>query len=343
VYNVAIIGAGNIGAKRARAVAKHPQSRVGIIASRTRSKAESLAAQYGAEVAPDWESVIARPDIDVVVVSTTNDMLCTIVCAAAANGKAVLCEKPLGRNRDEARQMVAAFENPRRLKVGFNYRFHPAIQKAKSLLQDKEIGKLIFLRARYGTGGRPGLENEWRAKKEIAGGGELLDQGVHICDLFRWFCEEEFCEYHAMIGNLFWQMENEDNAMALMRTQAGIMAQFHVSWTQWKNIFSVDIFGEDGYILLNGLGGNYGIETLTLAKRRPESGPPDQTHNEFAGEDLGWEKEWAHFIHCLSHDILPCGNAFDGLAATEMVHCLYTAASDHRTVHRSTAKVTLLT
>lgn len=335
MYNVAIIGAGNVGVKRARAVAKHSQSRVSVVMNRTRSKAEALAAQYDAEVVPDWESVVTRPEIDVVVVSTTNDALSDITCAAAANGKAVLCEKPLGRNRDEARKMVAAFENPRRLKVGFNYRFHPAIQKAKSLLQAKEIGKVIFLRARYGTGARPGLENEWRAKKEIAGGGELLDQGVHICDLFRWFSEEGFCEYNAMIGNLFWQMETEDNAMALMRSQTGIMAQFHVSWTQWKNIFSVDIFGQDGYILINGLGGHYGIETLTLAKRRPESGPPDQIHNEFAGEDLSWEAEWANFIDSLSRDALPIGNAFDGLAAMEMVHCLYTAASDHQTVRLS--------
>ena len=333
MYKVAIVGAGNIGAKRARAASSNPRSRVSIVASRTHSKAESLAAQYGAEVAVDWKTVVARPDIDIVVVSTTNDMLCTIACAAAANGKAVLCEKPLGRNRDEARKIVAAFENPQRLKVGFNYRFHPAIQKAKSLLQGNEIGRVLFLRARYGTGARPGLENEWRAKKQIAGGGELLDQGVHICDLFRWFSGEEFHEYHAMIGNLFWQMETEDNAMALMRSTSGILAQFHVSWTQWKNIFSLDIFGTDGYLLLNGLGGYYGVETLTVAKRRPESGPPDQTHLEFAGEDPSWNREWDHFIECLSTDKLPIGNAFDGLAAMEMVHHLYLAASDNSSVN----------
>lgn len=327
MYRVAIIGAGHIGAKRARAAAAHPLSRIGLVVNRTRSKGEALALQYGAEFVADWQSAVARPDIDVVIVSTTNDVLSSIVRAAADHGKAVLCEKPLGRNLDEARQMVAAFLNPARLKVGFNLRFHPAIQKAKSLLHDKAIGKVICLRARYGTGARPGLEKEWRAQREIAGGGELLDQGVHICDLFRWFSGEEFSEYHAVVGNLYWQMETEDNAMAIMRSSAGTMAQFHVSWTQWKNIFSVEIFGEDGYLLLNGIGGYYGPETLTYAKRRPESGPPDQTLFEFAGEDLSWEGEWDHFLNCLASDALPIGNAHDGLAAMEMVHHLYVAAS----------------
>lgn len=327
MYNVAIIGAGNIGTKRARAVAQHPLTRVRVVVSRTRAKAESLAGQYGAEVALDWESVVAHPDVNIVVVSTTNDMLCPIVCAAAANGKAVLCEKPLGRNLEEARTIVAAFKNPQLLKVGFNYRFHPAIQKAKALLQNGEIGNIIFLRARYGTGARPGLENEWRAKISIAGGGELLDQGIHICDLFRWFSEVEFSEFSAMVGNLFWKMETEDNAMAMMRSSTGVLAQFHVTWTQWKNIFSLDIFGQRGYILLNGLGGSYGTETLTLAYRRPESGPPDQVHYEFAGEDQSWEKEWTHFIDCLSQDCLPIGNAYDGLKSMEMIHWLYHAAS----------------
>lgn len=332
VHNVAIIGAGNIGAKRARAAARHADSRVGVVVNRTRAKAEQLASQYGAEAATEWETVVTRPDIDVVVVSTTNDALCPIVCAAAEGGKAVLCEKPLGRNRDEARRMVAAFTNPRRLKVGFNYRFHPAVERARALLRDGAVGDLLFMRARYGTGARPGLEQEWRARRAVAGGGELLDQGVHVCDLFRWFAEDHFGEYHAIISNLYWRMETEDNAMAMMRSERGVLAQFHVSWTQWKNIFSIDLFGRDGYILLNGLGGSYGMETLTLAKRRPESGPPDQTHQEFAGDDVSWDREWAHFLDCLAEDRLPVGNAFDGVAAMDMVHHLYAAAAAREVV-----------
>src|SRR5262249_22274859 len=136
----------------------------------------------------DWEPVIRRKDVDLVIVATTNNMLARITGAAVQQGKHVLVEKPAARRAEELRPLVgAARQADVVVKVGFNHRFHPALAKARAIFDAGELGRLMYLRARYGHGGRLGYDREWRADPAIAGGGELLDQGVHLIDLARWF------------------------------------------------------------------------------------------------------------------------------------------------------------
>jgi predicted dehydrogenase len=325
-FNVAIIGAGLIGHKRASALRKFDNCRLVAAADVNQNAAEKLTKEFGGEIEPNWRRVVERKDTDVVIVSTFNKFLTPISIAAAKNGKHILCEKPLGRNEKESREIIeAATHSAVLVKTGFNHRHHPAIATAKQLASNGKIGKLHFIRCRYGHGGRPNYEKEWRADSDLCGGGELLDQGVHVVDLFRWFVGD-FNEAFGYTPTYFWGMEVEDNAFALFRNKDQVVATMHTSWTQWKNLFSFEIFGSNGYLIIEGLGGSYGTETLKIGKRKPESGPPDEETLEFSGLDVSWEQEWREFISAIEDGREPLGNGWDGYQANRMLGAVYESA-----------------
>jgi predicted dehydrogenase len=318
-----IVGCGLIGSRRAQA-AQAAGDEIILTADIKPQAAQQVAAAVGAQWTEDWQAVTRHPDIEVVVVATVNKALLPVTVMALENGKHVLCEKPLGRNSQEAKIMVdVALSRQGILGVGFNHRFHPAIWRAHELAREGTIGPLLCIRAAYGHGGRPGYDQEWRGDPELAGGGELLDQGVHIVDLCRWFMGE-FTEVTGMLGTWFWQVAPlEDNGFSLLRTAAGQIATIHTSWTQWKNLFRFEVFGRDGYLLVEGLGGSYGMERLTLGVRRPESGPPNQEAWEFPGLDISWQAEWEEFKAAIAEQRQPLGNGYDGYQAARVIDAIY--------------------
>ncbi len=299
MLNVAIIGAGLIGRKRAEAIRAFGSCRVRAVADIDAKRAEALAAEFGARHTAVWENAVGGADIDACVVATFNSSLAGIAVKALQNKKHVLCEKPLGVTSAESLLMIdAAEQNNRILKTGFNHRHHPAMMLAKSFFDEGRIGGLCFLRCRYGHGGRPGYGNEWRADAEKSGGGELLDQGVHVLDLFRWFAGE-FTEVYGTTEKYFWGADVEDNAFAMLKTDAGVVATMHTSWTQWKNIFSFEVFGKDGFLIIDGLGGSYGKERLKLGIRNEKGGAPIEKVFEFNEPDSSWEEEWKEFLSAI--------------------------------------------
>jgi predicted dehydrogenase len=319
---VAIVGCGLIGHKRARSLGRC--GKLVAVADVWRERAEQLAAQWpGCEVAADWQSCVARPDVDAVIVSTVNSALAPVTLAAVQHGKHVLVEKPAARNPEELRPVLAAARTAGVVvKVGFNHRFHPALQKAHALVNAGGIGPLLFLRGRYGHGGRIGYDREWRADPEIAGGGEMLDQGTHLIDLSRWFLGD-FSEVSGHVATCFWDMPVEDNGFVSLRTPAGQTAWLHASCTEWKNLFSLEIYGRDGKLHIDGLGGSYGIERLAYYRMLPQMGPPETTIWEYPGEDLSWRGEMEQFHTCIAGAGLPCGGLEDALAALEVVSEVY--------------------
>jgi predicted dehydrogenase len=328
--SVGIIGAGLIGSKRAKAIAETGLGRLYSVADIDKKKAKTLAKTYGSHSTDDWKEVVNNRDVNLVIVSTVNKFLKPISIAALKAGKHVLCEKPLGRNAVESTAMVkAAQENDVLLKCGFNHRFHPAIQKAHKICREGSIGELTHARCVYGHGGRPGYDSEWRANKRLCGGGELLDQGVHVVDLFRYFLGD----FHFAIGmtpTLTWNMPVEDNGFALFISRSGIVAQMHTSWTQWKNRFLFEIFGKTGYCSIEGLGGSYGAETLSLGLRALKGGPPQEKIETFEKPDLSWNDEWRNF-YCAINDNQPLlGDGNDGLAANFMLGAVYKSGRTHK-------------
>src|SRR5580765_723933 len=213
---VGIVGCGLIGHKRAKALGEHT---LVATADVDLTKAAQLAALHpDCEPVPDWRSLVARSDIDAVIISTTNNSLALIAEAAVQAGKHVLIEKPAARNAKDLAPVVNRARNGHIVvKVGFNHRFHPAFLKARALVDEGAIGDLLYVRGRYGHGGRLGYDKEWRADPEIAGGGELLDQGVHLIDLTRWFLGD-IAEVRGHVETFFWKMPVEDNGFVFLRT-----------------------------------------------------------------------------------------------------------------------------
>ena len=275
MLRVGIVGCGLIGNKRAKVIMEDPESELCFSADSDPFCAGALIKEYGegkGVAYKDWKLMLDKEKIDAVVVATPNKFLKKITLWAAHRGIHVLCEKPLGRNAWESERMVTvAGENGVVLKTGFNHRHHPGIFRAHEMVEKDEVGPIYFIRCVYGHGGRPSYEKEWRTSKDVCGGGELLDQGVHVVDLFRWFMGD-FDEASGYIPTYFWDMEVEDNAFALFRTEKGQTASMHTSWTQWKNRFVFEVFGEAGYLIVDGLGGSYGVETLTVGKRPTVNG-----------------------------------------------------------------------
>ena len=292
--NFAVVGCGLIGHKRARSIAK--RHHLTVAADISLERASALAAQYpGAEATADWRIAVNHPRVDAVIVATTNDWLAPISEAALLAGKHVLVEKPAARNVAELASVItAAASSGKCVQVGFNHRYHRAFRKAREIFDSGILGPLMFIRARYGHGGRIGYDREWRANKDLAGGGELLDQGVHVIDLARWFLGD-FTSVQGSTHTYFWDMPVEDNAFMLLQTHGGQSAFLHVSCTEWKNCFSFEIYGRHGKLHIEGLGGSYGVERLYFYRMLPEMGPPETTIWEYPGEDNSWSLELIDF------------------------------------------------
>lgn len=207
---VAIVGCGLIGQKRARALAG---AKLTVCCDVKPGLAEKLAAAFpGARATASWQEAVTAGDVDIVVVSTVHKELAPVAAAAAAAGKHVLLEKPGARRAAELDAVLeASAATGARVRVGFNHRYHPALQKARELVDSGVLGPLLFVRGRYGHGGRPGYDKEWRAVEEISGGGEAIDQGMHLIDLARWFLGD-FDGVQGHVATYFWDMPVEDNA-----------------------------------------------------------------------------------------------------------------------------------
>ncbi len=311
-----------IGHKRAKALGSH---RLVAVADVVPSKAEELAKLYGAVVAPSWKEVVSRKDVDAVFVATTHDQLTPIGLAAVEAGKHVLIEKPGARNSAELKPLVDAARRKGVCgKVGFNHRFHPSMRRAKDYVDSGVLGELMFVRGRYGHGGRVGYDKEWRADPKISGGGELLDQGMHLIDLSRWYLGD-FSKVDGFTHTYFWDMPVDDNGFMLLRTPKDQAAWLHVSWTEWKNLFSLEIYGRVGKLHIEGLGGSYGSERLTYYKMSPQMGPPETVVHEFPGPDQSWEKEFQDFLKAVETKTPPCGSLEDAYEALKIVDAVYGA------------------
>ncbi len=328
---VGIIGAGLMGHRRAEALKNVGGSVLVATSDINYEKAKELAAKFNVPVIKTWNELLKKDDINTVVISVPNKFSIPIAIEALKRGKNVLTEKPLGRNSSDAKKVLTAARKYKKtiIKVGFNHRFHAAIVKAKEIFEAGGIGRIMYIRARYGNGGRKGMEKEWRFNKAISGGGELIDQGVHIIDLVRHFAGE-FKEVYGSTEAKFWKSRVEDNAFVTMKNSK-VTAFFHVSATQWKNIFSFEIFGDWGFLNIEGKGGSYGKETLTYGRRRPEFGKPDLQTFEW-DLDTSWEEEWRAFLKSLRNQSSAIGTPEDGLKANQIVEAIYQSSKTHCSV-----------
>jgi predicted dehydrogenase len=317
---VAIVGCGVIGKKRAASL---NAGQLVVCCDVDLSRADELAQGAAARATTDYREAINNENVDLVIVATVNSALAEISKAAIDAGKHVLVEKPAGISSREVRELAdAARSRDVRVRVGFNHRFHTALQKARELVDAGAIGPLMFVRARYGHGGRLNYDKEWRANPKLSGGGELIDQGVHLIDLAGWFLGE-FTRVEGHAATYFWDMPVDDNAFLNLRTAAGQTAWLHVSCTEWKNLFSFEIYGRTGKLHIEGLGGSYGVERLTYYKMLPQMGPPETQFWEYPEADNSWKLEMEEFLEDIQQKRTPVPGLREARAVLEVVEEIY--------------------
>jgi predicted dehydrogenase len=293
---VGIVGCGLVGHKRAAALDHDPLVAAFDVDARA---AASLADAFGGVACGSLDELLGH-GLDVVVVAVPHDRLAEHACRALHASTHVLVEKPAGIGVADVERIARAAETARRrVKVGFNHRFHPATAQAIALGRAETFGPVLHMRARYGHGGRLGYESEWRARRAVSGGGELVDQGMHLFDL-SYALLGPLPLHSALLRTAYWPMEVEDNAVVVLGERSdGPWTMFHASWTEWKNLFSLEIFCRSAKLQVDGLARSYGAQRLTVYSMRRELGPPDVETTEFAADDESWRREWQEFAEAI--------------------------------------------
>ncbi len=317
------VGCGLIGKKRSLALAQIPFASLRYACDLDLTRAQALAACTPGCEATSLGNALKDPAITAVIISTLNGSLVPLAIEAVKMGKHVLIEKPGALSSQELRSLeTEANKTGAKVRLSYNHRFHPAFQKARELFNAGALGPLMFIRGRYGHGGRIGYDKEWRANPALSGGGELIDQGVHLIDLSRWFMDD-FSTIDGHAATYFWDMKVDDNAFLSLRTATGQTAWLQVSCTEWKNMFSFEIYGRDAKLSIDGLGGSYGAEKLTYYKMLPQMGPPETTVFEFPQGDQSWKLEIETFIEDIRLNREPDPGLTQGIKILETVEHIY--------------------
>ncbi len=325
---VGIAGYGVVGKRRHHFIDAHPHLQVVGVCDQNFKSAGILTEGIGKYT--NYKDLLAHEKLDVLFVCLTNDIAAEVTIAGLNQNLHVFCEKPPGRNVSDilkVREVESAHPHLK-LKYGFNHRFHDSVKEALRIVESGQLGRLLNMRGVYGKSIIVSFESDWRSKRDIAGGGILLDQGIHMVDLMRLFAGE-FTEYHSFVENSFWNYDVEDNAYALMKSEKGVIAFLHSTATEWRHRFNLEITLTEGTVILNGiLSGtkSYGQETLKIVYRGPEDGgnPKEQTTSFI--KDNSWKEEIDEFADCLVNDkkVLN-GSSYDALKTMEMVYNIYLA------------------
>lgn len=325
MIRIGIIGFGKMGQLRAAAV---KDSQLGVVVA-AHDPYASIPKEIHAEETVD--QLLNDPNIDAVFVCTPNYQNKPLTIAALRRGKHVFCEKPPAFNANDVEEIRRVeFESGRKLMYGFNHRHHESIRTMKSLVDSGQYGRLLWMRGRYGKSVDESYFDNWRAKKELSGGGILIDQGIHMVDLFV-LLGGDFDEIQAVVSTLYWNLSGiEDNVFATLRnSKTGVVASLHSTMTQWRHLFSLEVFLERGYLVLNGLktsSGTYGDEVLTVARNRttaPAASWQDEEKTIFH-VDSSWIDETKAFLETILLDkAIFTGGSHDALRVMKIIDAVY--------------------
>jgi len=320
------VGCGLIGKKRALALSQLEGAKLRYTCDTNLERAIDLAKQYPGSEAISFSEALKDTSVQAVIISTLNGSLVPLALEAVKAGKHVIIEKPGALKAAELKILQGeARRNNVKVRVSYNHRYHPALQKAQELFSQGVLGPLMFIRGRYGHGGRIGYDKEWRANPALSGGGELIDQGVHLIDLAQWFLGD-FSSIEGHAATYFWNMKVDDNAFLNLRTTTGQTAWLQVSCTEWKNMFSFEIYGRDAKLSIDGLGGSYGVEKLTYYKMLPQMGPPETTVWDYPQGDDSWRLEMKEFIDDIELNREPSPGLTEGIKTLEVVEHIYSSS-----------------
>lgn len=319
----AVVGVGGFGSRRVKAVGK-AGGRVVCLVDLAEERISKMASELGCNYSTDYRKAVKRDDVDCVIVATPNKFHAPITIAALEAKKHVICEKPLARTPKEARAMVdAAKKNKVFLKTGSNLRYFPNVRKAKELIAEKVIGDPLFVRGWIGHDGKKVL-HAWNVKRDIAGGGTMLDNGAHMLDLFRWFLGD-FSECFGWVRTLLMPVDVEDNGVGLFRTKDGKMAFIQSSWTEWSGYMYMEVYGSDGCLYIDN---RLGTSKTTYGDRKEIR----QIFDYSTEPPQSYELELRDYIEHIKRGEQPMASGYDGMKVIEMVHGIYESSKTGRKV-----------
>ena len=348
---VCIAGHGMVGQRRHNFIDRHPQMRVTAVSDKKYSNEHEKI--DGLSCYRDYEELLEKEEFDILFVCLPNDVASEATKSGLLKKAHVFCEKPPGRNLHDiiSVQEVEKKSDNLKLKYGFNHRYHDSVLEALKLVDSGVFGKIINMRGVYGKSVLSpkisGVDDvnhylNWRVHREKAGGGILLDQGIHMVDLMRCFAGE-FTNIKSFLSNEFWGRNVEDNAYALMKSESGVVAMMHSSATQWRHKFTLEITLEKGGLILSGILSStksYGQEILTVVYRDDaDGGNPRETTTSYI-HDNSWEGEINDFAKCVIEDKpVTVGTSYDAYKTMELVYKIYT--SDHEWAERYNISIPL--
>jgi predicted dehydrogenase len=328
ILKCGIVGYGYMGEIRKKVIENSPRLELLGIVETDKNKSEKI---KDCRVFKTYEELIDQ-NIDIMFVCTPNVYSPGICIKSMERGIHVFCEKPPGRNVFDIKKIIDAEKSNKSVKLmfGFNHRFHPAVLKAKAIVDSGRLGEIICLRAIYGKSGGKNFNSSWRNNKDISGGGILLDQGIHMLDLFRLYCGD-FTEVKCFLNNSHWNFDVEDNAYVILGNDKKQNAFFHSSATLWKHTFEINILLKNGYLRVEGLlskSGSYGREKLTIGKKQFEDeatavGNPAEEIMYF-DRDLSWDLEVEALVSCINEDKeVTMSSSQDALRVMEIIERAY--------------------
>ena len=325
---VGIAGFGIVGKRRRDII--DARDDINVVAVCDKTLVGSGAFDDGLRFYNTYTELLKEP-LDILFVALSNDVAARVTIEGLKLGLHVFCEKPPGRNIADITAVVECHQDrpEQRLKYGFNHRYHNSVQDALGVLASGKLGDVINLRGVYGKSQLITFDQtSWRTDRALAGGGVLLDQGIHMVDLLRLF-GGDFTDVKSFVSNRVWGHDVEDNAYALMQTKDGVVAMLHSSASQWRHRFMLEIGMTKGAITLSGIlsgSKSYGEETLTITQRgENDMGDPHEETMRY-NSDSSWSLEVAEFADAiLNGGEIANGSSLDALKTMELVYKIYCA------------------
>jgi predicted dehydrogenase len=299
-FFIGIIGCGLIGSKRYKNIGSF--GKIEAVSDRNFDTAKLLIKNKKIIFYKNWKEILNNKKINIVIIATYHNDLSKILIESLKKNKNVLVEKPGAINPDDLKKAIKIAKQKKLVvKVGYNHRYHESIIKSKELIKKNTIGELMYIKASYGHGGRPGYEKEWRMKPKISGGGELLDQGSHLIDLAKMYLGN-IVDHKSLLTTSFWKTKVDDNSFLILKFRNKKVAFLHASCSEWKNSFILEIYGKKGKIKIDGKGGSYGKEKITLYKMKNKMGKPDIINIKMKNKiDKSWKNEINDFYKDLKN------------------------------------------
>ena len=325
---VGIAGYGVVGKKRRKYIDENPL--LELIAVSDINFSENGLFPDGVYYCTDYKKLIEK-EINILFISLPNNLAAEATILGLENDCHVFCEKPPSRTVDELKAVIAIEKKKKNLKLkyGFNHRYHDSVKKVKGIIDLGKFGKVMSFRGVYGKSSIITFGSGWRSEKKYAGGGILLDQGIHMLDLVRYFsCDYD--EINSFISNNYWGHDVEDNAFVLMKSKEGHIASLHSTATQWQHRFRLEIILKEGLLELSGIlsgSKSYGSEKLKIIAREDGESVGSQAENSFTFlNDSSWKDEIDEFADCVINDTeVKNGTSHDAIKVMEMIFNIYKA------------------